>query len=129
MAHTPTLPELYMTKARVLKRAGDPYGAVRAMDDARSLDGQDRYVNTKSGKYRLRAGMINEADEVLGLFTKVVSFLRAARTADRPFRTACPSAQTCSRCRRCIISSKWATRRDAWEDPTSRSRRTTRSKR
>jgi hypothetical protein len=95
MEHTPTLPELYMTKARVLKRAGDPYGAVRAMDDARSLDGQDRYVNTKSGKYRLRAGMINEADEVLGLFTKVDSFLCAARTPDRPFRTACPSAQTC----------------------------------
>ncbi|KAG9311775.1 NMDA receptor-regulated protein 1-domain-containing protein [Chiua virens] len=58
--HTPTLPELYMTKARVLKRAGDPFGAVRAMDEARKLDGQDRYVNTKSGKYRLRAGMINE---------------------------------------------------------------------
>jgi peptide alpha-N-acetyltransferase len=70
MEHTPTLPELYMTKARVLKRAGDPYGAVRAMDEAQKLDGQDRYVNTKSGKYRLRAGMIAEADEVLGLFTK-----------------------------------------------------------
>ncbi|KAG6379644.1 NMDA receptor-regulated protein 1-domain-containing protein [Boletus reticuloceps] len=70
MEHTPTLPELYMTKARVLKRAGDSYGAVRAMEEARKLDGQDRYVNTKSGKYRLRAGMINEADEVLTLFTK-----------------------------------------------------------
>lgn len=75
MEHTPTLPELCMTKARVLKRAGDPYGAVRAMDDARRLDGQDRYVNTKSGKYRLRAGMINEADAVLGDFTKVHFFL------------------------------------------------------
>ncbi|KAH0834787.1 NMDA receptor-regulated protein 1-domain-containing protein [Lanmaoa asiatica] len=70
MEHTPTLPELYMIKARVLKRAGDPYGAVRAMDDARRLDGQDRYLNTKSGKYRLRAGMIIEADDVLGLFAK-----------------------------------------------------------
>ncbi|KAG8216414.1 N-terminal acetyltransferase A, auxiliary subunit, partial [Butyriboletus roseoflavus] len=68
--HTPTLPELYMTKARVLKRAGDPFGAVRAMEDARRLDGQDRYLNTKSGKYRLRAGMIDEADKILGLFTK-----------------------------------------------------------
>jgi tetratricopeptide (TPR) repeat protein len=76
MEHTPTLTELYMTKARVLKRAGDPYGAVRAMDDARKLDGQDRYVNTKSGKYRVRAGMISEADEVLGVFTKV-RFFRA----------------------------------------------------
>lgn len=79
MEHTPTLPELYMTKARVLKRAGDPYGAVRAMDDARRLDGQDRYVNTKSGKYRLRAGMIIEADDVLGLFTKVDLFFFSLR--------------------------------------------------
>ena len=74
MEHTPTLPELYMTKARVLKRAGDPYGAVRAMDEAHKLDGQDRYVNTKSGKYRIRAGMISEADEILGIFTKVDCF-------------------------------------------------------
>lgn len=71
MEHTPTLPELYMTKARVLKRAGDPYGAVRAMDEARQLDGQDRFINTKSGKYRLRAGMVDEAEEILGLFTRV----------------------------------------------------------
>ncbi|KAF9226310.1 N-terminal acetyltransferase A, auxiliary subunit [Gyrodon lividus] len=70
MKHTPTLPELYMTKARVLKRAGDPYGAVRAMDDSRKLDGQDRFVNTKSGKYRLRAGMISEANVVFEMFTK-----------------------------------------------------------
>lgn len=70
MEHTPTLPELYMTKARVLKRAGDPYGAIRAMDEARQLDGQDRFINTKSGKYRLRAGMVDEADEIFGLFTR-----------------------------------------------------------
>ncbi|KAF9235797.1 NMDA receptor-regulated protein 1-domain-containing protein [Melanogaster broomeanus] len=73
MEHTPTLPELYMTKARVLKRAGDPYGAVRAMDDSRKLDAQDRFVNTKSGKYRLRAGMLVEADAVFVMFTKVDS--------------------------------------------------------
>lgn len=71
MEHTPTLPELYMTKARVLKRAGDPFGAVRAMDEARKLDGQDRFINTKSGKYRLRAGMVDEAEEIFGLFTRV----------------------------------------------------------
>ncbi|KAI6158062.1 NMDA receptor-regulated protein 1-domain-containing protein [Pisolithus tinctorius] len=68
--HTPTLPEIYMMKAKVLKRAGDPYGAVRSMDEARALDGQDRFINTKSGKYRLRAGMVDEAEEILGLFTR-----------------------------------------------------------
>ena len=71
LQHTPTLPELFMFKARVLKRLGDPYGAAKAMDEARLLDLQDRFLNTKTGKYRLRAGMEEEAQEVLGLFTKV----------------------------------------------------------
>ncbi|KAL1747385.1 NMDA receptor-regulated protein 1-domain-containing protein [Schizophyllum fasciatum] len=70
VAHTPTLPELYMTRALVLKRAGDPWGAVRAIEDARLLDGQDRFLNTKSAKYRLRAGLSDEASALLGLFTK-----------------------------------------------------------
>lgn len=71
ISHTPTLPELYMYKARVLKRLGDPYGAVRAMEEARRLDGQDRFLNAKCGKYWLRAGGSEEAQEVFGLFTKV----------------------------------------------------------
>ena len=71
LTHTPTLPELYMLKARVLKRVGDPFGAAKNMDDARLLDLQDRFLNTKCAKYRLRAGMEEEAQEVLGLFTKV----------------------------------------------------------
>ncbi len=60
-----------MFKARVLKRAGDPFGAAKAMDLARTLDLQDRFLNTKCGKYRLRAGLFEEAVEVFGLFTKV----------------------------------------------------------
>lgn len=107
MEHTPTLPELYMTKARVLKRAGDPYGAVRAIDEARRLDGQDRYVNTKSGKYRMRVGMIKEADDILALFTKVeVDFLShniPCCIADGLLRKIHPLAQIYWRCRRCII--------------------------
>ena len=75
LLHTPTLPELLMLKARVLKRLGDPYGAARCMDEARVLDLQDRFLNTKCGKYRLRAGMTEEAQEVLGLFTKVGYFM------------------------------------------------------
>lgn len=71
LQHTPTLPEIYTCKARVLKRAGDPYGAAQCLEAARSLDGQDRFLNTKCAKYRLRAGLIEEANEVLGLFTKV----------------------------------------------------------
>lgn len=71
LEHTPTLPDLLAFKARVLKRAGDPYSAARCMDEARVLDLQDRFLNTKCGKYRLRAGLMKEAYDVLGLFTKV----------------------------------------------------------
>ncbi|KAF7300714.1 hypothetical protein HMN09_00957200 [Mycena chlorophos] len=70
LQHTPTLPELHMLKGRVLKRAGDLLGAARCLEDARLLDGQDRFLNTKSAKYRLRAGMVEEASALFGLFTK-----------------------------------------------------------
>lgn len=73
IAHTPTLPELYSCKARLLKRAGDPLGAVRAIEEARKLDLQDRFLNTKSAKYHLRADLSEEAQSLLGLFTKVCS--------------------------------------------------------
>ncbi|KAI0727501.1 NMDA receptor-regulated protein 1-domain-containing protein [Fomitopsis betulina] len=70
IAHTPTLPELYAFKARVLKRCGDPIGAAFSLDEARILDLQDRFLNTKCAKYRLRAGLVDEASDILGLFTK-----------------------------------------------------------
>jgi peptide alpha-N-acetyltransferase len=68
--HTPTLPEIYMAKAMVLKRAGDPLGAAYAMEEARLLDGQDRFLNGKAAKYWLRAGNVAKAEELLALFTK-----------------------------------------------------------
>ncbi|KAJ2925092.1 hypothetical protein H1R20_g11994, partial [Candolleomyces eurysporus] len=70
LEHTPTLPDLLTFKGRVLKRAGDYLGAAKAINEARLLDGQDRFLNTKTGKYLLRAGMVQEASEVFGLFTK-----------------------------------------------------------
>jgi tetratricopeptide (TPR) repeat protein len=69
--HTPTLPELYMLRGKVLKRAGDYFGAAKFVNEARILDGQDRFLNTKCGKYLLRAGMVDEAMPIFGLFTKV----------------------------------------------------------
>ncbi|KAG8970736.1 hypothetical protein FRC03_004118 [Tulasnella sp. 419] len=68
--HTPTLPELHSIKARILKRAGDPVGASICMEEARKLDLQDRFLNTKSGKYILRDGQIEVASNIFGLFTK-----------------------------------------------------------
>ncbi|BEI81931.1 hypothetical protein CcaverHIS002_0210910 [Cutaneotrichosporon cavernicola] len=70
LKHTPTLPEIYMAKAMVLKRAGDPLGAAYAMEEARLLDGQDRFLNGKAAKYWLRAGNVVKAEELLALFTK-----------------------------------------------------------
>ncbi|KAF9527491.1 NMDA receptor-regulated protein 1-domain-containing protein [Crepidotus variabilis] len=68
--HTPTLPELLLLKGRILKRLGDFIGAAKYIHDARLLDGQDRFLNTKCGKYLLRAGMIEEASRIFGMFTK-----------------------------------------------------------
>lgn len=70
LTHTPTLPELYMAKARNLKRAGDYVGAVATMDVARELDGQDRFLNTKCATYHLKSGDIEGAQNLLGMFTK-----------------------------------------------------------
>ncbi|WVR07434.1 hypothetical protein IAU60_004475 [Kwoniella sp. DSM 27419] len=70
LAHTPTLPELYMAKARVLKRAGDAMSAAFEMEKARLLDGQDRFLNGKAAKYWLRAGEVKRAEDLLAMFTK-----------------------------------------------------------
>lgn len=42
------------------------------MDSARKLDLQDRFINTKATKYFLRADKVKEAQDTIGLFTKVV---------------------------------------------------------
>ncbi|KAG0166624.1 hypothetical protein DFQ28_007067 [Apophysomyces sp. BC1034] len=70
IAHTPTVVELYMTKGRILKHAGDIDKAAEVMNDARELDLQDRFINSKCAKYMLRAGKIEEAETTLGLFTR-----------------------------------------------------------
>lgn len=69
-AHTPTLPEVHTTRARILKRAGSIVWACQVMEDARQLDGQDRSLNCKAVKYLLRAGKVDEARAKASLFTK-----------------------------------------------------------
>lgn len=68
--HTPTLVELYMTKAKILKHMGDLESAWKAMETSRELDLQDRFVNTKAAKYMLRAGEIDRATDIISLFTR-----------------------------------------------------------
>ncbi len=71
ISHTPTLVELYMVKAKIYKHAGAIQKASDAMNDARELDLQDRFVNSKCVKYMLRAGKIAQAENTVSLFTRV----------------------------------------------------------
>lgn len=68
--HTPTLIELYVTKGRLYKHAGNPIEAYRCLDEAQSLDTADRYINSKCAKYMLRANLIDEAEMTCSKFTR-----------------------------------------------------------
>eukprot|EP00158_Paraphelidium_tribonemae_P006331 Partr_v1_DN27777_c0_g1_i2_m67387 putative NatA auxiliary subunit len=70
LAHSPTLLELYMLKARILKNAGDLQTAAFYMNEARSLDMQDRFINSKCAKYMLRVDNVAEAEQTIALFAR-----------------------------------------------------------
>ena len=61
-----------------LQHAGNPEDAAQWMEQAQQLDTADRYINSKCAKYMLRAGMIVEAEQMCGKFTRV-----SIRSADR----------------------------------------------
>ncbi|KAK3846708.1 MAG: NMDA receptor-regulated protein 1-domain-containing protein [Linnemannia gamsii] len=68
--HTPTLVELYMTKGRILKHAGDYVQAMNVLNEARELDLQDRFINSKCSKYMLRADKMAEAEKTVVMFAR-----------------------------------------------------------
>ncbi|CAG8494448.1 1112_t:CDS:10, partial [Scutellospora calospora] len=68
--HTPTLVELYMTKGRIIKHGGNLNEAMKVMNEARELDLQDRFINSKCSKYMLRNDQTEEAEQKIGLFTR-----------------------------------------------------------
>lgn len=70
IAHSPTLVELSMYKAYIVKHRGDLNLAATIMDGARKLDLQDRFVNCKTTKYYLRAGEFQKALDTALLFCK-----------------------------------------------------------
>jgi len=45
--------------------------AMKAMNDARELDLQDRFINSKCVKYMLRNNQAEEAEKTIGYFTRV----------------------------------------------------------
>ncbi|KAJ2159387.1 hypothetical protein GGF46_003051 [Coemansia sp. RSA 552] len=62
--------ELKMTKARILKHAGDIVGARDTMEAARLADDQDRYINTKAVKYMLRNNEVDLAERTMVMFVR-----------------------------------------------------------
>lgn len=62
--------DLFMTKARIYKHLGNLRKASETMEEARTKDTRDRYINTKSAKYLLRNNKNEEAKEILSKFTK-----------------------------------------------------------
>lgn len=71
LAHTPSLPDFHFVRARILKRAGDRFAAQKSMEAARTLDGQDRFLNCKVAKYLCRCDRPEDAERMVGLFTRV----------------------------------------------------------
>lgn len=78
IAHSPTVVELYLCKARILKHTGDQKGAASCMEQARKMDLADRYLNTKTTKYLLRADKTEQALDTINLFAMVCPLYAAA---------------------------------------------------
>lgn len=68
--HTPTAIDAIQLKGKIIKRCGDVAAASAAIDGARKLDLQDRYINNKATKYMLRNGQLTEAETTIGMFTR-----------------------------------------------------------
>jgi len=77
IAHTPTVVEVAQARARIFKHAGDLQKAMECINQARELDLQDRYINTKCTKYMIRNDHLAEAEATIGLFTKADSEINA----------------------------------------------------
>jgi peptide alpha-N-acetyltransferase len=70
LEHTPTLPDLYMLKAKLYKRQGELLLAAQTAEEGRDLDMNDRYLSNVSAKYWLRVGDVPRALDVMAPFCK-----------------------------------------------------------
>ncbi len=57
-------------KGRILKHAGAYVAAAHAVEQGRTLDVADRFINNKATKYWLRADQIPHAEATIALFTR-----------------------------------------------------------
>ena len=67
---TPESVEYHMTKARIWKHYGNFEKAAELMEEGRTLDVRDRYINSKAAKYQLRNNENEAAIKNMGKFTR-----------------------------------------------------------
>ena len=68
--HTPTIIELYIHKAKLYQRCGEPQLAYKLTEEARMLDQADRYLNAHSAKYAFKNNLVDKARDTMVLFSK-----------------------------------------------------------
>jgi tetratricopeptide (TPR) repeat protein len=69
--HTPTVIDLYVIKGCIYQTAGNPFLASQLLEQAREMDLADRYLNTKSVRFLMRANKIQEAEKIISPFAKL----------------------------------------------------------
>lgn len=66
--HSPTVIDILLEKASILKHMGEHVKAADVMEEARTLDLADRYLNAKAIKYALRVERLRKSLENMELF-------------------------------------------------------------
>ena len=59
ISHTPSIPDMYLCKARIFRDAGDADSAWKLADEARQMDLADRYLNSECTQIMLQAGQVS----------------------------------------------------------------------
>eukprot|EP00929_Paragymnodinium_shiwhaense_P035793 TRINITY_DN19285_c0_g1_i1.p2 TRINITY_DN19285_c0_g1~~TRINITY_DN19285_c0_g1_i1.p2 ORF type:complete len:985 (+),score=300.16 TRINITY_DN19285_c0_g1_i1:157-2955(+) len=67
--HTPTFPELYACKARIFKHAGDMEESAKCFEEVRSMDLQDRFLNSMCVRAMLRVDDVKNGLEKAMMFS------------------------------------------------------------
>ena len=70
ISESPSTPDLYSARAKILKHGGDVRGAAVAAETARTMVLSDRYLNCLATKALFRADRVEEAEKVVTLFTR-----------------------------------------------------------
>jgi len=70
IAHTPTVIELYIHKAKIMQFSGNRQQASNLVEMARDLDHADRYLNALSSKYLFKIDEVKKAYDTMALFSK-----------------------------------------------------------